>query len=118
MTEAEFSDAVVDLAHLFDWKVAHWAPARTKQGWRTPARYDAKGFPDLVMAHPKRRLTLFVELKAGKGRLTDEQIVWGQVLTAATSDTVDTRYHVWRPSDSNDIARTLSGGKILEWRLT
>ena len=92
MTEAELQQAVIDLAHLLGWRVAHFRPARTSDGWRTPVAADGKGFPDLVLV--RDRTILFVELKSQRGRLTDEQKHWGRVLL-----NTDARYEVWRPDD-------------------
>lgn len=36
VTEAQFQAAVVDLARLAGWRVAHFRPARTSHGWATP----------------------------------------------------------------------------------
>ena len=33
MSESELSDAVLELAHLFGWKCAHFRPARTTVSW-------------------------------------------------------------------------------------
>lgn len=117
MTETEFQDAVVELAHRFGWRIAHFRAAQTRGGWRTPVAYDGAGFPDCVMVNPNRRLILFVEFKSGRGTLSPAQDDWGVALTAATSRTTDARYHCWRPADADDIARCLSNGRITEWRL-
>ncbi len=91
MTEADFQRQIIDLARLHGWKVAHFRPARTEQGWRTPVSADGKGFPDLVLV---RGRVLFVELKSAKGRLTYEQHEWLDALTRAGAEV-----HVWRPDD-------------------
>lgn len=89
MKEADWQAQVIDLAHLHGWIVAHFRPAQTAKGWRTPVSADGKGFPDLVLA--RKGEVLFRELKAQKGRLTQEQERWGLIL----GDLWD----VWRPSD-------------------
>jgi hypothetical protein len=48
-TEREFQDAVADVARLAGWRVVHFRPARTAEGWRTPGSYDAHGWPDLTL---------------------------------------------------------------------
>ena len=111
MTEAELQSAVLDLAALFGWKVAHFRPARTAHGWRTPVSADGAGWPDLVLVHPDRGLVLFRELKADRGRLTLEQQAWQQWLTAAGQD-----FAVWRPEDLDEIAETLSNGRVARGR--
>ena len=93
MTEAELQAAVIDTAHLFGWKVAHFRPAQNSRGdWRTPVAADGKGFPDLVLA--SARGVVFVELKSARGRLSDEQQGWVDTLRDAGAAT-----HVWYPVD-------------------
>jgi hypothetical protein len=91
MSEQELSDNVIELAHLFGWRIAHFRPAMTKHGWRTPVAADGKGFPDLVMVKDR---VLFLELKSHRGSLTDEQIEWQEALTDGGAE-----QHVVRPQD-------------------
>lgn len=105
MTEAELQAAVIELAHACGWTVAHFRPARTEQGWRTPVAADGAGFPDLVLAHSERGV-LFVELKADKGRLSIEQERWRDVLNDAGAD-----WQCWRPSLWDHVVETLTGGR-------
>jgi VRR-NUC domain len=102
MTEAQLMAAVIDLAHVYGWKCAHFRPAQTSKGWRTPVGADGKGFPDLVLAKP--HALFFVELKAENGRLTAEQEAWGTVLGYSAD------WYVWYPHDweSERILRILS----------
>jgi hypothetical protein len=53
-SEASFLEQIIDLAHLFGWRVAHFRAARTFSGWRTPVQGDGKGFPDLVLCRRRR----------------------------------------------------------------
>lgn len=87
MNEAEFQQAVIDIAKLRGWRVAHFRPARTAKGWRTPVQGHA-GFPDLVLA--RRGRVLFIELKSDKGRITADQLAWAKELGEA--------FRVWRPA--------------------
>ena len=107
MTESEFQGAVIDLAHLSGWRVAHFRAARTAHGWRTPTSADAAGFPDLVLVHAERRQVLYRELKSERGRLTFEQAEWRRTLTAAGQD-----WALWRPSDWSSIVARLSFGSV------
>lgn len=91
ITEAAFQAQVIELAHLFGWRVAHFRPALTKHGWRTPVSADGKGFPDLVLVRRKR--LIFAELKSQRGRLSPEQRDWWEALTHVAEA------YVWRPSD-------------------
>ena len=60
MSERELQDAVIQLARLLGWRVAHFRPAMTTRGWRTPVSADGAGFPDLGGGHPKERGLLIV----------------------------------------------------------
>ena len=94
MSEQQLLDAVVDLAHFYGWKVAHFRPAMTAKGWRTPVSADGKGFPDLVLVKGR---VIFVELKSQKGKVTEEQYLWGQALVKSRQE-----YYFFRPSDWMD----------------
>lgn len=102
ITEAQFQDQVIELARLHGWRVAHFRPARTAEGWRTPVAADGAGWPDLVLV---REVVLFRELKRQGGRLGVAQQEWGARLAAAGAD-----WAVWRPGDWDDIERALRGG--------
>lgn len=82
ITEDAFMSQLIGVARLCGWKVAHFRPARTKGGWRTPVAADGQGFPDLLLA---RERIVVAELKAEKGR----------------------EAHVWRPSDFDDAITVL-----------
>jgi hypothetical protein len=101
VTEAELQACVIDLAHVYGWKVAHFRPAQTSKGWRTPVGADGKGFPDLVMA--KLNHLIIVELKSDRGKLTDAQQEWIYALDAT----------VWTPADwkSGLIQKILSNNR-------
>jgi hypothetical protein len=95
VTEDQLKAAVIDLAHLLGWRVAHFRPAQTVHGWRTPVEADGKGFPDLVLV--RGPWVLFAELKGDKGKLSDEQGEWLTALNAATP-----HVYVWTPSHWHD----------------
>ncbi len=96
MTEAELLDAVVDLGHLFGWRAAHFRPARTAHGWRTPVAADGAGWPDLTLVRGDR--LVFAELKSERGKTTTEQTEWLEHLDKVAE------VHVWRPGDWADGA--------------
>ncbi len=103
-TEADLLSWVLDVAHLYGWRVAHFRPAMTQHGWRTPVQADGKGWPDFVLVHPsKTKPLLFVELKSEKGKLTPEQETWLRDLAVCPHVQV----FVWRPSDREKIAEVL-----------
>lgn len=91
MAEQELSDNVVELAHLFGFRVSLVRPARTAHGWRTPMGADGNGWPDLTLVKGDR--LIFAELKSAKGRLTLEQVNWLEALG------VPAESYVWRPTD-------------------
>ena len=103
MTEAEFQDQVVQLLHVLGYRVAHFAPAMNARGnYRTPTRYDAKGFPDLVAVRPEGKRgarIIYIELKSDKGRLSKEQGAWLADLNGAGAEA-----YIWRPSDWHELA--------------
>lgn len=96
ISEADWQAQVIDLARIHGWIVAHFRPARTVDGWRTPVSADGKGFPDLVLA--RRPRVIFAELKSETGKVTAEQMLWLKELPNAC---------VWRPSDLDLVAEVL-----------
>jgi hypothetical protein len=102
-SEAEFQKAVITLAKLHRWKVMHTQPAQIRAGrWITPNTGD-QGFPDLVMVSTCGRGTIFVELKAPKGVVSNTQWEWINALEDAGQEV-----HVWRPKDLEKISARLS----------
>jgi hypothetical protein len=91
LSERELQGCVIDAAHIFGWRVAHFRPAMTKHGWRTAVGADGAGFPDLVLVRDE---ILFVELKVRRNTLSAEQAEWIVALRAAGVDA-----HVWTDSD-------------------
>jgi hypothetical protein len=109
LTEAQLQAAVIDTAHVFGWRVAHFRPAKTSRGWRTAVAADGKGFPDLVLVHPGTGRLLFSELKSYRGKPTAEQEQWLIAL-----ERTDAEVYVWTPSDWPAlITRALSGRDVL-----
>ena len=99
-TEAGFQEAVMALAHTQGWLVAHFRPARTDQGWRTPVAAEGAGFPDLVLVRDR---VIFAELKTERGRVRPEQQRWLDALAGAGAEAV-----LWRPSDWETIVDVLA----------
>lgn len=97
ITEADWQATVVDLAHHLGWLVAHFRPARTRDGWATPVAYDGKGFPDLVLA--RNGQVRIIELKTDTGRLTSRQHDWIYEL--------GDHAHVIRPADWTELQELL-----------
>ncbi|HYH69431.1 MAG TPA: hypothetical protein VD866_32350 [Urbifossiella sp.] len=98
-----FTEHVAALAHRHGWLVAHFAPARVtregRQTYETAARFDGRGFPDLVLA--RADTVVLAELKARRGVLRPDQQRWVRAAGA----------RVWRPADWQLIVTTLEGGE-------
>jgi hypothetical protein len=91
VNERQWQRVVTDLAELYGWSWAHFRPAMTERGWRTPVSGPAgAGFPDLVLVRDR---VVFAELKSQSGRLRAEQVLVHADLRAAGAE-----LHVWRPS--------------------
>lgn len=84
MTEKQLQDVVTRLAGTLGWRAYHTHDSRRSQ----------PGFPDLVLVHPRLKLTLWRELKTQKGKTSLAQDGWIRDLTAA-----DQNAAVWRPID-------------------
>lgn len=109
--ESVFQDQVIELAHIYRWRVAHFRPAQTNQGWRTPVSADGKGFPDLVIVRAPE--LIIAELKSQQGVLSADQKIWiadMQQVAAVASSNVEV--YVWRPSDFDEIQTRLSQPRL------
>ena len=101
MTESQFQQAIIQLAHLSGWRTNHTfrsASRRDGGGWRTAT--TCTGWPDLTLWRPGQ--FLMVELKAAAGRPTSEQ---RDVLASLRAAGIDAR--TWRPCDWPEIESTL-----------
>lgn len=106
MTEKDWQSWVVELAQLMGWRIAHFRPADTGKGWRTPM-LGSPGWPDLTLVRPPR--LLFAELKVNpatqiKGRPSPEQELWLAELRQVPGAEV----YVWRPPDKDQVIETLT----------
>lgn len=103
LTEAEFQSQVCQLAELYGWSWAHFRPAMTKYGWRTPVSGPlGAGWPDLVMVRGDR--LVFVELKRDRTKPTGLQ---DTVLTILSQTRAEV--YVWRPRDWDLVMEVLTG---------
>jgi hypothetical protein len=109
VTESQLQSAVIECARLLGWRCAHFRPAKTERGWRTPVQGDGKGFPDLVLVHMRQRRVLFVELKSAAGVVAAEQQDWLQRLMFAAGPNLGV--YLWRPADwiCGEVERVLRG---------
>lgn len=105
LTERQFQQQVVHLAHLHRWRVMHVRPTIGRRGgqaaWQTAT--STPGWPDLTLWRPGQ--LLLVELKTDRGRLSPAQ---REVIGSLQDAGVDVR--VWRPADWPEIETTLKGG--------
>ncbi len=102
--ERDFQQQIIDMAHLYGWRIAHFRPAMKKDGtWVTPVSADGKGFPDLLLVHPTKHKIIVVEVKTEKGKLTPEQERWLWAFAECDIQSYD-----WRPSDWDYIVKTLT----------
>lgn len=88
LSEKDLQQRIIQAAGLYGWRVAHFRPARTAQGWRTPMQGDV-GVPDLILARDGR--VVLAELKSAHGRTTPDQDLWLEAL--------GDHGRLWRPAD-------------------
>ena len=101
LSESGFMRQVVELATILGWSTAHFRPAQTAKGWRTPVSGDlGKGWPDLTLVRGER--IIFAELKRDNGKLTPDQ---ERVLNVLGGTGAEVR--VWFPADFDRIAEIL-----------
>jgi hypothetical protein len=105
LSERDFQKAVVELAQLRRWRVAHFhrVHVQRKDGshaWMTPVAADGKGFPDLVLVRDR---VVYAELKRRGGVASAEQHHWADALKAAGQEV-----HQWDPGDWEEIVAVLS----------
>ncbi len=102
MNETQFQDALIDLLHFCHYKVAHFRPALTQQGWRTAVAADGAGFYDLVAIGHGR--CLFIECKGKYGKLSPEQESWRAMAEACSK----VEYYLWYSNKNlEEIAKIL-----------
>ena len=101
-TEEDFKSWVIDCAHLFGWRLAHFRPGMTQKGWRTPVEADGGGYPDLTLV---RERVIWAEIKSEKGKLSQGQQEWLDTLKAAGQEV-----YIWRPGDRDRIQEILARG--------
>ncbi len=99
VAESAFQSQLIEVAHLCGWRVAHFRPARTAHGWRTPVAADGQGFPDLILVRDR---VVVAELKAGKGRVRPAQDAWLEAFRVAGVEA-----YVWKPSDFDEAVAVL-----------
>lgn len=91
MSERDWQQRVLDLAHLRGWRTFHVHDSRR----------SAAGWPDLACV--RRDRLVLAELKAERGRVRPEQQEWLDALGAVPGVEV----HLWRPSDWPAVQQVL-----------
>ena len=102
MTEAEWQEQVIELAHLLGWEHMHVRRSIGKGSKWTTAT-NVSGWPDLTLWSERHRMLLFVELKSDIGKLTPDQNEVHRSLQAAGQAVL-----VWRPADLPAVQRVLT----------
>lgn len=122
--ERDFQRQVTDLAELFGWSWAHFRPAQTARGWRTPVSGPlGKGWPDLTLVRVRDRRLIFAELKRDGQKPNADQAAVLAALTAVADDDIElaaarvpdlydfpvrtVEVHLWQPADFDAIAEVL-----------
>jgi hypothetical protein len=84
VTERQLQNAILEAAALLGWRSYHTFDSRRSQ----------PGFPDLVLVRTGH--LIFAELKAAKGRVSDQQQQWLDELLAVSVGSHRVQVYVWR----------------------
>jgi hypothetical protein len=106
MTEMQFLATLIDAAHAYGYRVAHFRNVRIQRNdgscyYATPVQADGEGFVDLVLAKRGRPI-LFIEVKGEKGAVSEAQQNWLHLLDRASSPAL-----VIRPRDFDSFVKLL-----------
>lgn len=100
ISEDDFMQQIIELAHIRGWKVAHFRPGLTKGGkWVTPVQADGAGFTDLVLV---RERVVWAEIKSETDILSATQKLWCGWLVGAGQE-----WYCWYPKDWETIQAVL-----------
>ena len=103
MLEKHLLANIIEVAQLAGWLAFHPVEAQVRPGvWATNQQGD-RGFPDLVLTHPVRGETLFVECKSEKGSLIEGQIKWRDSLQNSGCE-----WWLIKPHDFDDLVIRLT----------
>ena len=104
--ERDFQAQLIEVVEMFGGLTYHAHDSRRevrRNGERVlVGDADAKGYPDLTIVTPDRRV-LWAELKTGKKQPTEAQWDWLRALP-------DHKAYLWRPSDWDDAVRIIQYG--------
>jgi VRR-NUC domain len=111
ITETAFLAQVLQVAEMYGWEGAHFRPALTGRGWRTPVQGSlGKGWPDLVLIRGTR--LVFAELKRDGAKLSPDQdrvleLLRGLRLLLPGLGAIGPEVYVWHPADFDNIIEIL-----------
>ena len=103
ISERDFQREVIAYARHKGWIVAHFRPAKTNKGWRTPVSADGKGFPDLLMVRGDRMVVC--ELKSKLGKMSKDQNKWFKAFALVKGHIYVAK---WMPADWPEILKVLA----------
>ena len=99
LPEADLLRLITTLAKHAGWHVYH----------THDSRHSEAGFPDLVLAKPgtagKAGRLIFAEVKSRKGKVSQEQMIWLDILQHSL---LSLEVYLWRPADWPDIVAILT----------
>ena len=103
MLEKHLLANIIEVAQMAGWLAFHPVEAQVRPGvWATNQQGDT-GFPDLVLTHPVRGETMFVECKSEKGSLIEGQIKWRDSLKNSGCE-----WWLIKPDDFDDLVIRLT----------
>lgn len=103
ITEAEWQEQVIQIAHLTGWRHLHVRRSIGKgRQWTTAT--NIIGWPDLLLWAPDRGF-IALELKSETGKATPEQLAVLRELEASGARTM-----IARPSDAHQVVALLQAG--------
>jgi hypothetical protein len=102
LLEKDFQKQIIDLGHLYGWRIALFRPALRQSGhYSTPVGADGAGWPDLTLV--KGRRLIFAEIKAQAGVTSPDQDIWLDCLKQTGA-----AVFIWKPSDWDSIQKVLT----------
>jgi len=94
---------IIEVAQMAGWLAFHPVEAQVRPGvWATNQQGD-RGFPDLVLSHPERHETLFIECKSETGQLSMYQVAWRNSLKNSGCE-----WWLIKPHDFTDLVARLT----------
>jgi hypothetical protein len=90
LTESQWQTQVISIAKMYGWTWYHTMDSRRSK----------PGFPDLILAKHGRAIA--VELKTAKGKVSETQRMWLELLFSAGMEAA-----VWRPEHLEEVVLIL-----------